>query len=343
MTSAPKIMNGLFSALSPRQKEVVAGRFGLEKSKEPETLAAIGERLRVTRERVRQIEKSALIILQRQINATPSCLDILSRSKRFLKENGGAVRQDALLKHLEASTDDLTGNQLELLLKASGAFTSYQEDKDFWPFYYVGKNELKTATSFIENWGGFLQKQKHTVLEGRYEDQFKYFLKMKNISKNHAEAYLGISKRIHKNPYGDIGLREWPEIRPVTIRDRIYLVLRKKGEPLHFETIAKTINEVNFDGRVALASTVHNELIKDQRFVLVGRGMYGLTERGYEPGTAKVVIKRILQKHGPMKPNDVVVHVQKERFFKPNTVLINLQDKNLFKRLPDGRYHIREA
>jgi hypothetical protein len=188
-----------------------------------------------------------------------------------------------------------------------------------------------------------LEKQKGQALKGQYEDLFKNFLKAKNTPRGYAENYISISRRIHRNPYGDTGLREWAEIRPMTIRDRIYLVLKKKAEPLHFETIAKTINETRFDNRVALASTVHNELIKDDRFVLVGRGTYGLTEYGYEPGTAKVVIKRVLQKHGPLKPNEVVLHVQKERLFKSNTVLINLQDKNLFKRLPDGRYHIREA
>jgi len=180
-------------------------------------------------------------------------------------------------------------------------------------------------------------------LGGYYEESLRHFVKSKGIQRNVADAYLSISKRIHSNPYGDIGLRDWAEIRPATIRDRIYLVLKKKKDPLHFETIAKTINEVGFDRRVALASTVHNELIKDNRFVLVGRGMYALGEYGYEPGTAKTVIKRVLQKHGPLKPNDVISHVKKERLFKPNTVLINLQDKNWFKRLPDGRYHVREA
>ena len=86
---------------------------------------------------------------------------------------------------------------------------------------------------------------------------------------------------------------------------------------------------------------MHNELIKDERFVLVGRGMYGLSEQGYEPGTAREVIAKVLKKQGPLAAADVVTHVNKQRFFKPNTILINLQNKASFERLPDGKYRVR--
>jgi len=169
------------------------------------------------------------------------------------------------------------------------------------------------------------------------------FIKGKGVNKNHAESYLGISKKICANSFGDIGLAEWPEIKPQTVRDKIYLVLKKGGEPLHFESIAKSINEVKLDKSIALAPTVHNELIKDERFVLVGRGTYALKEQGYEPGTAREVIQRILKRQGPLHIHDVMKHIQKQRFFKPNTVLINLQNKDYFERLKDGRYKVREA
>lgn len=150
-------------------------------------------------------------------------------------------------------------------------------------------------------------------------------------------------KKIGKNPYGDVGLSEWTEIQPKTVRDRIYLALKKKGEPLHFRTIAQLINQYSTKAKPASAPTVHNELIKDTRFVLVGRGMYALSEDGYEPGTAREVIHRILKKNGPLRPKEVMLAVQKERFFKPNTVLVNLQNKSFFKRMPDGTYRIRES
>jgi len=140
-----------------------------------------------------------------------------------------------------------------------------------------------------------------------------------------------------------VGLRDWPEICPMTVRDKIYLVLKKYGKPLHFEDIAHHINKVGFDRQPALAPTVHNELIKDDRFVLVGRGLYGLREFGYEPGTAREVIAKVLKSEGPLTPPQLVAQVNKQRFFKPNTVLINLQNRAFFERTPDGKYRVREA
>ena len=168
---------------------------------------------------------------------------------------------------------------------------------------------LRPRSAFVNGWVGFLKSHKEKVFADSYQVQLASFLKNKSVQQEIADNYLGISKQIDKNPYGDVGLDEWPEINPATVRDKIYLVLKKKAEPLHFEDIATHINKVGFDDQKALAPTVHNELIKDNRFVLVGRGMYGLKEHGYEPGTAREVIAKVLKAKGPLKPNDVVTHV----------------------------------
>jgi predicted Zn-ribbon and HTH transcriptional regulator len=203
---------------------------------------------------------------------------------------------------------------------------------------------LKTAQTFVDGWTNFLKSKKETSFPSpAYRTELASFSKAKSLESSIAENYLAITKQIHSNRFGDVGLREWPEINPTTIRDKIYLVLKKGGEPLHFETIAKRINEVKFDEQLALAPTVHNELIKDQRFVLVGRGMYGLKEHGFEPGTAREVIAKVLKSQGPLKATDVVSHVNSQRFFKENTILINLQNKNAFERMTDGRYKVRES
>ncbi len=85
-------------------------------------------------------------------------------------------------------------------------------------------------------------------------------------------------KNLERNKYGDWGKVDWQEIRPKTVNDKIYLVLKHEGQPLHFTAIAQKINEINFDHKKANAATVHNELILDDRYILVGRGTYGLKE-----------------------------------------------------------------
>jgi hypothetical protein len=338
-----KLINMSLTGLNPRQKEVITARFGLEGKGDGETLAAIGERLNVTRERVRQIENGAIVLVKANIAKNPEASVLLDKVKKFIAGRGGVSKKTDVVKFAAASASGIRENHLDFLAEASGAFNVYREDEAFNPFYYVTDKDLKTASTFVASWVGFLKSHKDKVFSESYQVQLASFLKAKPLARETADNYLSISKQIGKNPYGDMGLYEWAEINPATVRDKIYLVLKKKAAPLHFEDIAKHINKAGFDDQEALAPTVHNELIKDERFVLVGRGMYGLKEHGYVPGTAREVIARVLKTKGPLASGDVVSHVNRQRFFKPNTILINLQNRAYFERMNDGRYRAREA
>ncbi len=85
-------------------------------------------------------------------------------------------------------------------------------------------------------------------------------------------------KNLEQNKYGEWGIADWEEIKPKTVNDKIYLILKHEAKPLHFTEIAKRINDMKFDKKTANAATVHNELILDDRYVLVSRGTYGLKE-----------------------------------------------------------------
>jgi RNA polymerase nonessential primary-like sigma factor len=54
------------SALNEREREVLAGRFGLH-GREPETLEDLAARLGPTRERMRQIQQESLLKLKRRM------------------------------------------------------------------------------------------------------------------------------------------------------------------------------------------------------------------------------------------------------------------------------------
>jgi len=344
MTAFSKVIANALKELSPRQRDVIVARFGLEGKNEGETLAAIGDRFHITRERVRQIENGAMATVAKNVKEHDETLATLAKVKNYIVAKGGVAGKADVTAYAATLVKGASLNQLDFLAEASGTFTAHREDEDFLPLYAASDKEWKFAKSFAEKWTGALRSRRGQVFSGSYRAELASFVKEGAASPAVAENYLGLTKRVGKNPYGDEGLSEWTEICPKTIRDKIYLVLRKNNEPLHFESIARRINEVKFgDGQKALGPTVHNELIKDERFVLVGRGMYGLRERGYEPGIAREVIAKILKEKGPMLAKDVVSHVTKQRFFKPNTVVINLQNKSLFEHLPDGRYRVREA
>ena len=333
----------VFEGLSSRQTEILTGRFGLGKSGGGMTLAALGAKYGVTRERVRQIEASALAHVNAKISANKELKNILEACRKFLKTNGGIITKDKMAAFLKTQKINLSENELSLLISASKAFFIHEEDEKYRSFYYLDKSTLEKPTRLIQDWISYLGKNKEVVISKKYSEALKTFINNQGAAKAQAVSIIGVSKDIHTNPYGDTGLAAWSEIKPSTIRDRIYIVLKKIGKPLHFEDIAKEINKIGFDTREALGATVHNELIKDSRFVLVGRGMYGLSEHGFTPGTAREVIHKILGNTGPLKPKEVIKQVQHERFLKPNTILVNLQNKDYFERLPDGRYKVRQA
>jgi hypothetical protein len=121
-----------------------------------------------------------------------------------------------------------------------------------------------------------------------------------------------------------------PAIRTKGIRDYAYLAIKRHGKPMHFSEVAKTIGTM-FSKKAHVATT-HNELIKDPRFVLVGRGLYALAEWGYKPGVVRDVIREVLAEQGPLKKDEVIKQVKKARFVKDNTILVNLNDSRYFKR-----------
>ena len=131
---------------------------------------------------------------------------------------------------------------------------------------------------------------------------------------------------------------KWPEITPRGARDKAYIILKEQNRPLHFREIAELINQANLGSNLAQAQTVHNELIKDERFVLVGRGTYALKDWGYQPGTVRQVIAQLLKEHGSLAKEDILEKVLKDRLVKESTVLINLQNRQHFNKREDGKY-----
>ena len=155
---------------------------------------------------------------------------------------------------------------------------------------------------------------------------------------------LSISRELSKNVFGEIGLVSWAEIKPKGVRDKAYLILKKEKQPKHFSEIAKLINDTGFSSKKANVQTVHNELIKDSRFVLVGRGMYGLSDWGYKPGTVKDVLVDVLRgSNKPLAKAELVAKVMNARMVKENTILLNLQDSKVFSKKEDGTYALRKA
>ena len=228
---------------------------------------------------------------------------------------------------------------LAFLMTISNNFEYHPEDEahfSTWtvkdPFYFERAKE--TAEKLIQNF----KKQNSVISESELVPFFNKASQENITDRKIILSYLNLSKLIGKNSFDQWGLTHWPEIRPKGIKDKAYLVLKMATKPIHFREIATLINGHRFDSKKANFQTVHNELIKDKRFVLVGRGLYALSEWGFEAGTVKDVLINLLKKHGPMAREKIIAKTSEVRFVKPNTILLNLQDKKLFKKDEKGFY-----
>lgn len=274
-------INNLIRDLKPRQKEILAGRFGLAGG-EKETLAGIGDRYNITRERVRQLEESALDYIRENLEKEKSAKDFLGAIIGHLDKLGGLRKDDLFISEIKSALNDkkLHHWHLRFFSEVSGGFFYKPADRDFNGFWYFDEKDINKADSFFSELEKMITSKKADLLENKsFNDYLSRAAKNKKISDIAGSNYLLISRKFGENPYGDFGLSEWEEINPKTINSKAFLVLKKHGQPLHFSELADKINKVGFDDRLAQKQTVHNELIKDPRFVLVGRGTYALYEK----------------------------------------------------------------
>ena len=330
-----QVTKRLLSNLQDRAYDIVVNRYGLTDDGESKTLEAIGKKYGITRERVRQIENAALAAI-RKSESFKQEHKVFAELKLLVEALGSMVHEDEFLAHV--SKDSATKNHVRFYLVLGSEFSHLKEDEHFATRWTTDEALSGIVHAALQNVYRSLN-DKELLSENDLVSRFVGELsEVSEQYKNEeiARRWLSISKKIAKNPLGEWGPADSQNIKTRGIKDYAFLMMRKHGNPMHFREVAKAISET-FDRKTHIATT-HNELIKDPRFVLVGRGYYALAEWGYKPGVVRDVIAGILEKEGPLTKEDVVDRVLKERFLKKNTILVNLQNAKYFKKLDDGRY-----
>ena len=323
----------------PREREIITRRFGLFDRKE--TLEQIGELLGITRERVRQLEKAILIRLKMAVEAgnVPS-VSVAERTLiRHLSESGRIGRVTAL-------TDSVIGAASTPIQRAQVAFIAELSPK----LAVVNENDTYHHAVSIAEHGD------EKKLRGKVDEIVKTIKthgepitsedlhgKLTYEHPDHVRALASVSKKLAS--LRDVwGLNKWPTVNPKNIRDKIYVILAENTKPMHFSAIAKSIKGSEFKRKDVTTQAIHNELIKDKRFVLIGRGIYALDTWGYKKGTVSDIIADVLKKAGePLHRDEIVKRVLKSRQVKETTILLNLQSKPQFKRVSKATYTLVEA
>jgi hypothetical protein len=340
ITFKPKqVTKALLGVLPERARDVLTKRYGLGTDGETLTLEAIGQSYGITRERVRQIENYGIQSIQKSEEYKKHYELFLEMQKLIDQLGGGLIAEHVFLD--EMTNDPVVRNHLYFLLVVGDPFYRGKENTQYSHRWFTERKLADSVEKALINVHNSLDRDE---LVSEQEILSRFRTELAELAEKHNEdvlkRWLLISKQIGRNPLGDWGPADSPNVRVKGVRDYAYLAVKRHGSPMHFREVAEAIHKLF--GHDAHVATTHNELIKDSRFVLVGRGLYALTEWGYTAGVVKDVLREILAKDGPLTRDEIIDKVRKERYVKDNTIIVNLQDQNLFRRLSNGAYTLAE-
>ncbi len=318
-----------------REREIVSRRFGLFDRKE--TLEQIGELLGITRERVRQLEKAVVQRLKASANDLPNIKEIEKRFIAELQQAGNVARIGDLTTKVAKENDRLSQARVSFLASLSPKLVVIDDNDHY--HHSVAIREAHDEKALKDHVSKVIDAIKKIAEPTNIK---KIAEAVNNNDDKHVAAIASVSKNIAtlNNRWG---LVKWPMVNPKNIRDKIYVILHDNGKPMHFNEISKAIKDSEFKRKDVTTQAIHNELIKDSRFVLIGRGIYALKEWGYEKGTVADIITEVLKEAGePLHRDEIVKRVLKSRQVKETTILLNLQGKSQFKRVAKATYALAD-
>lgn len=333
----------LLDALDSRSKDIIARRFGLDGDKR-ETLESIGREYGITRERVRQIEahtRKTLANLREQVAPVVTVLNTV------FSAHGGVMAEPHIVEIMrsdETPVEEINPNFVRFYLHVLPDYTYVAHNSTFQPHWRHETSVHPHAERIVEVAEAILNENKQPIEQAQLLSEIKRQLPASDLPETFILAALIASKGVDRTAFGQWGVSSWPEVSPRGVGDKAYTILRRHGKPEHFRVITTLINQAQFDGKTANPQTVHNELIKDGRFVLVGRGLYGLKEWGFIPGTVGDVLESILQKaENPLTKEELINQVLKQRLVKKNTILLGLQNNKRFRKVAPNKYTLKTS
>lgn len=378
---AVEIINNLFNRLGQKENDILARRFGL-RGMEKETLEKIGKMHKLTRERIRQIETAGIKRLKMLKDFDTHLSGLKSVMTNLLEEHGGLMEKEYLFNNLiNFSSGGMKDKEnaakhkthfdfliSKLLHEEFETFADSEYFKECVKLKYKSLEHLEfLAKELLEK----IHEMKKIFMTEEiiglskelefYKNNHEKFNSARNLDisgilindlfKENSDvinenkviySIMRAAKKIEQNKFGFWGISDWREIKPKTINDKIYLVLKNAGKPMHFADVSEMINKINFDGKKANAATAHNELILGEKYILVGRGLYGLKEWGYQKGVVADVILKIMSESGmPMSREEIVNKVLEQRIVKKTTINLSLMNRDKFEIIADGKYKLK--
>jgi len=335
-----KIVDDLTLLLSEKEKIVIKKRFNLE-GKGRETLEEIGKEFSVTRERVRQIEKNALNKMKRNVFNT-NLKDLHEFISNTVRNHGGIIKKESIFKKIEEikNLKETDKEKINLSIFLHQEIECINNTVNFHP--YIKNKEIKTNSinKISKNIINQLNKYGDAESVNRVHKDLRKIFKEEDFDLTKIKSLIKIDKRITTLKDNSIALAAWRHIHPRTLKDKIMFVLKKESKAMHFREISDKIESEKFDKRATNTQAVHNELIREKTFILIGRGIYALTEWGYERGTVADVIIKLLKEKENMSQEEIIKKVLEKRQVKKITIVLSLKKNKNFERIGRQQYRL---
>jgi len=330
-------LENLLKQLPERSQAIIKSRIGLLKEK-PQTLEKTGDIFGITRERVRQIITDSIKKIS-QKKDHPDFAKAQGVLFFTISQNSGIMKKiDIVNKFSQGKEKEVNAFNFFSACCSSDLFFKSEDIEESWILNKAVTEKVKQVKNAAE---AILTEKKRPLKEEVFLDEIQRKMPENSLTRKEILNFLQVLKKIKSNKFGKWGMADWQEINPSGTREKIYSVLREKEKPLHFSQIAELIDRFQLGEKKAHPQTIHNELIKNDQFVLIGRGIYALKEWGYPEGTVKDILKKIIKNSPiPLKKEDILSAVFKIRQVKKATVLINLNNDNIFVK-ENGSYRLR--
>ena len=341
-----KSFSTVLGSLSEKERTVIERRIWLTGNKE--TLQNIGNSFKpsITRERVRQIEDAGIKKVGRIIKATELSA-IQDMAREILGHHGGILTREklvgALIKEMHLSKE-LNAHILEIIVQSDFEIIKSKPRLGTQTYFTLPNISRKSIDASHREALKILKRKKDVMERTELYDQIASNVREEvgELNAVFIDSVLDVFDDIVKGEEILIGLTRWKILNPKTLKDKAIYVMKKEKVPMHFIDISNKISD--YLGESVKVNTIHNELIRNEEFILIGRGIYALKEWGFKPGTVLDVILDVLGKNGwPMNTEDIIKKVLKVRNVKKTTIYMNLQNKKAIERVGRNFYAAKSS
>jgi uncharacterized membrane protein len=249
---------------------------------------------------------------------------------------------NALIKELELDVN-IDGNILGLIVQSDFEIKKSKPKLGIRTYFMLPSIAVKKINAVHKEVLKILKKKKDIVDINILTELVRINLRndFEDITMPFVDSVVEIHEDLVKGEEHFVALDKWKILNPRTLKDKSIYVLKKEKLPMHFIDISNKITE--YLGDEVKVNTVHNELIRNNEFILVGRGIYVLKEWGFKPGTVLDVMTDIMKKSGePMTTEEITNKVLKVRNVKRSTIYMNLQNREYIERVGRNYYKLKE-